>query len=76
MHDFVKEATAADVVVARLEGGPANIPDAVRVQRVAAHEEKIKVPHQGGYEHFERMVPVPPDGQVVYRWTMRTKPAE
>ena len=66
-------------VRAILEGGPAGIPEPSRVQMVSPLNEKIKIPHCGGYEHFER-IGEPGDGdlarEVVFRWAMRTKVAE
>jgi hypothetical protein len=62
-----------------LEGGPGSIPATSRVQMVSPFNDKIKVPHYNGYEHFERTSE--PDGsnlfqEIVFRWTMRTKAAE
>jgi Family of unknown function (DUF5988) len=62
-----------------LEGGPESIPAAHRIQEVSLFDEKVKLPHYGGYEHFERVSPPAGDttGQnLVYRWTMRTEVAE
>jgi hypothetical protein len=66
-------------VQAVLRGGPATIPAASRVQEISPYAEKIKLPHYGGYEHFERMASLVEDTscrQVIYRWTMRTELAE
>lgn len=66
-------------VQAVLRGGPATIPASSRVQEVSPFAEKIKLPYCGGYEHFERMASLVEDTscrQVIYRWTMRTEPAE
>ena len=41
-------------VLAVLEGGPPSLPEALRVQTVSAFAQKIKIPHYGRYEHFER----------------------
>jgi hypothetical protein len=69
--------TARNVV---LEGGPAGItPGAVLDGRPLGDNDRLKIPHQGGYEHFERL-----DGEgvdtgvdtAVYRWVARTKVAE
>lgn len=61
------------------EGGPRDIPEALRVQRARPDDYKIKIPHHRGYEHFER-VGEPLDGQadqrVVFQWTNRTRIAE
>ena len=54
-----------------LEGGPADLTG--RTHRVAPGDERIAVPHLGGYEHFERD---PHSSQPVYRWSYRTKIAE
>lgn len=54
-----------------MAGGPADLPD--RTRRVATGEERITVPHLGGYEHFERD---PASSRPVYRWSYRTKVAE
>jgi Family of unknown function (DUF5988) len=74
-----RTTSAARSVRAVLEGGPASIPRASRVQAVGPHEEKIKLPHHGGYEHFERTGEPgggAPYQEVVFRWTMRTEIAE
>jgi len=78
MREIIDGALAGNPVTVQLVGGPTSIGDAVRVCEVGAHEEKIKLPHQGGYEHFERVAETLP-GNVsvaVFRWTMRTKAAE
>ncbi|MBQ1073114.1 hypothetical protein KBX06_08050 [Micromonospora sp. C31] len=68
---------AAGVIDVVLEGGPVDLPADVRSRRVATAEEKIKVLHYGGYEHFERgSVPGTLDLPVVFRWTGRTRIAE
>lgn len=61
-----------------LEGGPESIPAAKRTQEVNPFEEKIKLPHHGGYEHFERVGSLEGNTaeHLVYRWTMRTEVAE
>lgn len=53
----------------RLEGGPADIT--LPAQRIRVDGTKIKLPHLGGYEHFERT-----SESGVFRWTMRTAIAE
>jgi hypothetical protein len=65
-------------VTVRLVGGPASIGGAARVREVDAQENKIKLPHQGGYEHFERVAETAAGERTVpeFRWTMRTKAAE
>lgn len=79
MEDLAKSTSATNSEWALLEGGPASIPNTLRTQQVGPADEKIKIPHYGGYEHFERV-----DGidqlislqQIVFRWTMRTEMAE
>jgi uncharacterized protein DUF5988 len=68
-----------NAVEAVLQGGPESIPVTSRRQEVSPLAEKIKVPHYGGYEHFERMASLVEDiscRQVIFRWTMRTEVAE
>jgi hypothetical protein len=74
--------SAADSVRALLEGGPESFPSASRIQEVGPADQKIKIQHCGGYEHFERVKRIgesdqPVPGQPpVFRWTMRTEMAE
>jgi hypothetical protein len=66
-------------VEAVLEGGPDTIPTASRIQEVSPLDEKVKLPHYGGHEHFERVGVLVEDiscRQVLFRWTMRTELAE
>jgi len=62
-----------------LEGGPSGLPTELRTRSVDATDRKIKIPYNGGYEHFE-LVDDPPEymqkSLLIYRWTMRTKIAE
>jgi hypothetical protein len=58
-----------------LEGGPTSLPEGVRRQPAPVGDDRIKVPHLGGYEHFERSDRVDGDA-AVYRWTARTRIAE
>ncbi|SCL72096.1 hypothetical protein GA0070606_5954 [Micromonospora citrea] len=68
---------AAGIIDVVLEGGPADLPADLRSRRVARAEEKIKVRHYGGYEHFERGgAPEAANVPVVFRWTGRTRIAE
>jgi hypothetical protein len=84
MEDSGWASSAAGSVRAVLEGGPASFPEAWRVQAVGPQEEKIKIPHYGGYEHFERVGGLDGNGldgngacrEVVFVWTMRTEMAE
>ena len=66
-------------VQAVLEGGPATIPNASRRQAIGSAQEKVKLPHHGGYEHFERIRSLVEDTscrEVIFRWTTRTEMAE
>jgi hypothetical protein len=68
---------AGRVLRAVLEGGPADLPEGTRLHLVAPAQDKIKVRHLGGYEHFERARDPGEDAEVVtYRWIARTKVAE
>jgi hypothetical protein len=75
----VEETSTATSVLAVLEGGPASLSDALRVQTVSAATEKIKIPHYGGYEHFERTGEyegTASSAHLLFSWTMRTEVAE
>jgi hypothetical protein len=64
-------------VSAVLEGGPSDLPGAMRTVHVPPDQEKIKVLHRCGYEHFERGNAAPSaERPVVFQWTMRTRVAE
>jgi hypothetical protein len=79
MEYLIKDTSAESTVLAMLEGGPASLPEASRMQLVASNSQKIKVPYYGGYEHFERIASRENNGlpeQIVFRWTMRTAIAE
>lgn len=41
-------------ITAVLVGGPESLPVELRRRRVNSSEERVKVPHYGGYEHFQR----------------------
>lgn len=73
----VADGSSGHLVDAVLHGGPADLPHETRAQRVHREEKKVKIPHYGGHEHFER------DGaaldgraEVVFRWIGRTRVAE
>lgn len=82
MSDIVKDATkqtANEMLIrAILVGGPSSLPEMHRIQSVSAQKDKIKVVHQGGYEHFERRSCGGGTGpeEIHFHWTMRTKVAE
>lgn len=64
-------------VDAVLHGGPADLPQETRAQRVHREERKVKIPHYGGHEHFERDGATLDDcTEVVFRWVGRTRVAE
>ena len=75
--DADKGARTGQSVDAVLTGGPDDIPPGLRETRIPTDREKIKIPHRGGYEHFERDAGVPADPtRLVFRWTGRTAIAE
>jgi hypothetical protein len=79
MQDIINYTSEANSVWAVLVGGPASIPKALRTQTVNPLEQKIKIPHYGGYEHFERTGKLDENTssrQIVFRWTTRTEMAE
>jgi Family of unknown function (DUF5988) len=79
MEDTVMDRVDVNSVQALLEGGPSTISNASRVQVVSPLDEKVKLPHYGGYEHFERTASLVEDTscrQIIFRWTMRTELAE
>lgn len=63
-------------VLAVLKGGPPTIPDVSRTRSVSVFAEKIKVPHYGGYEHFERTEERHENSHIIFRWSTRTEVAE
>jgi hypothetical protein len=79
MDNATKVTSTVKFVRAILYGGPEGIPNETRVQLVSPLDEKIKLPHYGGYEHFERTAVLDAGGsseEIVFRWTMRTEIAE
>lgn len=67
------------MVTAVLVGGPTYLPQDMRTRRISASDDKIKIPHWGGYEHFERVRKADArerQDHIVFRWTMRTEIAE
>jgi Family of unknown function (DUF5988) len=73
------DTSISNSVQAILEGGPESIPMASRIQVVSPLDEKIKLPHYGGYEHFERAEWLDENTisqHLIFRWTMRTEVAE
>jgi hypothetical protein len=61
-----------------LKGGPDDLPINLRTRHEPVHDEKLKIPHRGGYEHFERCPPNTTESMapIVYYWTTRTHIAE
>jgi hypothetical protein len=77
MDSTTKTTSTAESVRAILHGGPETIPNETRVQLVSPLEEKIKLPHYGGYEHFERLAAISDiSDEIGFHWTMRTEIAE
>ncbi len=79
MEDIASGTAVANSVQAILEGGPTSIPKASRTLQVSPLEEKIKLPHYGGYEHFERsgwLDENTTSQYLVFRWSTRTEMAE
>jgi hypothetical protein len=79
MDDLATGTMEINSVQAILQGGPETIPATSRRQEVSPLAEKVKLPHYGGYEHFERAASLVEDTscrEVIYRWTMRTEQAE
>ncbi|MEU7960676.1 DUF5988 family protein [Micromonospora humida] len=70
------DTTAPHVTIQiALEGGPASLPPELRSQWISPDAPKVKIPHNGGYEHFER----PDDSDtepLVFRWAYRSRIAE
>lgn len=61
-----------------LQGGPAGLPSEMSLHPDVLADGKVKVPHYGGYEHFELASENWPEinGPPIFRWTTRTKVAE
>jgi Family of unknown function (DUF5988) len=79
MEEPVKDALGAYSIWAILEGGPESLPEASRLQVVSPFDDKVKIMHYGGYEHFERtdlLFEGSSSPQIIYRWTARTQIAE
>jgi hypothetical protein len=69
-------STVSSILLAVLEGGPMTLSEVSRTQTISAFAEKIKIPHYGGYEHFERTDELQENNYIIYRWSMRTEVAE
>lgn len=79
MGNSADKAPTADLISAVLVGGPTSLPEEWRAPKVSPLAEKIKVPHCGGYEHFERLLAIEMTAlsdEIVFHWTMRTEVAE
>jgi hypothetical protein len=79
MSDATEATSRVRSVRAILHGGPESIPNETRIQLVSPLDEKIKLPHYGGYEHFERITALDASGiseEIIFRWTTRTEMAE
>ena len=77
MDELDQPTTTHATIRAVLQGGPVDLPDAVRFRQEALEGPYLKVPYRAGYEHFERD---PDPGQAgspaIYRWVARTMIAE
>ncbi|MEU8181229.1 DUF5988 family protein [Micromonospora sp. NPDC049044] len=77
--DDLTEAPPAPRFDGMLIGGPADLPPEARAAAIVADATRVKVPHLGGYEHFERADDQPDDDErqvPEFHWTMRTRIAE
>ncbi|HEY8533065.1 MAG TPA: DUF5988 family protein [Micromonospora sp.] len=70
------DAPAVEMTDIVLEGGPPDLPPALRTARVPVAQDKVKIEFRGGYEHFERTSALTPHRQVIFRWVTRTRIAE
>ncbi|GGL11959.1 hypothetical protein Sme01_68410 [Sphaerisporangium melleum] len=63
-----------------LVGGPADFLDTARFRLAGTEDQKVKILHKSGYEHFERTAEhYHMDGDcqgLIYRWTTSTRIAE
>jgi hypothetical protein len=73
--DAPQKMAAKTFTKAVLEGGPQTLPEESRSLLIDPNEEKIKIPHYGGYEHFERTGETIRD-ELVFLWKTRTEVAE
>ena len=62
-------------VLAVLDGGPADIPVAMRTCHVTTDADTVKLQWLNGYEHFRRTLSGP-DNRTVFTWVARTRIAE
>lgn len=73
--DAPQEMAVKTLTKAVLEGGPKTLQKESRSLLIDPNEKKIKVPHRGGYEHFERTDETIQD-ELVFLWKTRTEVAE
>jgi hypothetical protein len=74
--EMVQNLPVSDARIdAILVGGPADIPDQLRLCQVKASDDKVKLRHGRAHEHFERTADSDADRQI-FRWTTRTFIAE
>lgn len=79
MNDSSKTGSDQETVEVELLGGPADLPQWVRVHQSSVAAGKVRIPRYGGYEHFELADPAAAAdnaGRLAFRWTMRTRIAE
>ncbi|MFC4069036.1 DUF5988 family protein [Actinoplanes subglobosus] len=73
----VLPGTVTKAMSALLAGGPDSLPAELRRCAAPESDDRIKVEHWGGYEHFQRRsVQNPDDGFVIFDWVTRTRIAE
>ncbi|MCX2971479.1 DUF5988 family protein [Streptomyces sp. TRM70308] len=75
MPNSMEISTGTTVNPVRLEGGPVDLSGTVNLAELAEvvySDEKIKIRHGNGYEHYEAAGPAP----TAFRWVGRTKIAE
>lgn len=65
-----------DTIAVSFEGGPIDMTCHRLMQRVDVEQDRIKIPHRNGYEHFERTSDRTGEAQLSFRWKMRTMIAE
>jgi hypothetical protein len=65
------------MATAVLLGGPDTLPDELRKCRVMLPCEKVKIAHDGGYEHFASAAGDSfTDAELIFEWVTRTRVAE
>ncbi|WP_067456471.1 DUF5988 family protein [Actinomadura macra] len=76
MHTKRSDTSAGGTVEVTLVGGPLETPERAHVPLTTMRERKVKVPRNGGYEHYELVDTKDGTSENVFEWTMRTRIAE